>query len=141
MKFSCAAKRLCCMPTIDVPLFEDSGMTVPNRPRHRCLHCGGAMHGGACGQEINSLIDSGEIDVKSLKNDTTTVPDGAPPEVADKAAQLFRYNNHLVCQLCWQTDVCLRVSKVGNAIAETVADVVNADEIAGDSSVLKTWGK
>ena len=74
------------MPTIDVPLFEDSGMTTPNRPRHCCLHCGGAMHDGACGQEINSLIDLGEIDVKSLKNDTTTVPDGASPVLADKAA-------------------------------------------------------
>ena len=129
------------MPTVDVPLFEDSGMTVPNRPRHRCLHCGGAMHGGACGEEINSLIDSGEIDTKGFKNYTTTVLDDAPPVLADKAAQLFRYNNHLVCQLCWQTDVCLRVSKVADAIAETVAEVVNADEVAGESPVLKVAGE
>ena len=95
------------------------------------------MHGGACGEELNSLINSGEIDVKGLKNDTTTVPDDAPPVLADKAAQLFRYNNHHVCQLCWQTDVCLRVSKVADAIAEIIAGVVNADEVAGESLVLK----
>ena len=125
MKFTCVAKRLCCMPNADIPLFEDSGITVSNKPRHRCLHCVGAMHGGVCGQEVNPLIESGEINVSALNNDTTTVPDGASPVLADKAAQLFRYNNHLVCQLCWQTDVCLRVSKVGDAIAQTVGDGVN----------------
>ena len=75
------------------------------------------MNSKACGQEINPLINSRDIDVKSLKNDTTNVPDGAPRVLTDKGAQLFQYNNHLVCQLFWQTDVCLRVSKVGDAIA------------------------
>ena len=100
------------------------------------------MHGGVCGQELNPLIESGEIDVSALNNDTTTVPDDVPPEPADKSALLFRYNNHLVCQLCWQTDICLRVSKVTDAIAATVADVTNANQVAGrESAVLRTWGK
>ena len=81
------------MPTVDVPLFEDSGMTVPNRPHHLCLHCGGAMHGGGCGEELNPLIESGQIDVAALNNDTTTVPDNTPPEPLHKSALLFRYNN------------------------------------------------
>ena len=74
------------------------------------------MHSGVCSQEVNPLIESGETNVSALNNDTTTVPDDVPHEPADKSALLFCYNNHLVCQLCWQTDLCLRVSKVADAI-------------------------
>ena len=47
-----------------------------------------------------------------------------------------------MCQLFWQTDICLRVLKVTDAIAETGAEVTNANQVAGrESAVLRTWGK
>ena len=66
----------------------------------------------------------------------------SPPEPADKSALLFRYNNHLVCQVCRQTDIYLRVPKVADAIAETVSEVTNANQVAcEESAVLRIWGK
>ena len=101
MKFTCAAKRLCVMPTAKVAHLIECGITVSNKPRYACLHCGGALHGGACGCEILPLIESREINVSALLHDTTEAPEeveDAPPP--DKAALARRYHERLVCRLC-----------------------------------------
>ena len=63
MKLTCAARHLCALPNVPIPIKlpgdkADTSPSAPDEPKHICEHCRKPMHGGICGQNFRDVHDT-----------------------------------------------------------------------------------
>jgi hypothetical protein len=111
---SCAAKNLCCAPTLPIqPNSND-----PARPQHTCCQCCGAMHGigFGCGHEFDAVHEKLDktkfsMNVKSIKHITAKT----------------------IYLLCYTSLVETTGDKLPNAITNTPEEII-IDEESGNKA-------
>ena len=74
MKLTCAARHLCAMPNVTIPIKlpgdkSDTSPSAPGEPKHICKHFRKPMHGGICGQNFKDV--HGTLDKTKLHHKDT----------------------------------------------------------------------
>ncbi len=114
MTFACAAKHLCCAPTL--PIQPNS--ISPAHPQHTCGQCCEGMHGigFGCGHEFDAIHEKLDkikfsMNAKSINHITTKI----------------------ICLLCYTSLVETTGDKLPNAITNTPEETI-IDEESGDKA-------
>jgi hypothetical protein len=115
MTFACAAKHLCCVPTL--PIQPNS--SDPAHPQHTCCQCNGVMHGVGfgCGNEFDAVHEKLDktkfsMNAKSIKHITAKT----------------------ICLLCYTSLVETNGDKLPNTITNTPEEII-IDEESGNRAL------